>query len=445
MYHCGPTVYDRQHIGNLRPYVFADVLRRTITLWGYKTEQVINITDVGHLVSDADDGEDKIEKSARVAGRSAQSIAKEITDWWFEDLDALGIVRKGIQFPRATDYISEQIALIKALEEKSYAYRISDGVYFDTAKFKDYGKLGRIALAGQEARARVEENKEKKNPHDFALWKLSKPGEKRQQEWPSPWGIGFPGWHIECTAFIFSLLGKQIDIHTGGIDHIAIHHNNEIAQAEALTGKQYVRYWLHNEFITIEGKKVSKSLGNTIYLSQIVDRGFSPRALRYLYLTAHYRTPSNFTWEAIEGADQALKRLTRTYLELPAGGIAHEGFLDAFYGALANDLDTPKAVAEVWNLQKGEGAYKEVSPADKKASLTKVDLVLGLGLAEARPTQKLTVSDARVPEAVQALAKEREAARAEKDFARSDVLREEIEKLGFGVTDSAQGQELRKL
>ena len=318
-------------------------------------------------------------------------------------------------------------------------------MYFDTAKFKGYGKLGHVALAGQEAGARVEENKEKKNPHDFALWKLSKQGEQRQQEWPSPWGVGFPGWHIECTAFIFSLLGKQIDIHTGGVDHIAIHHNNEIAQAESLTGKQYSRYWLHNEFITIEGRKVSKSLGNTIYLSQIVDRGFSARALRYLYLTVHYRSPSNFTWEAIEGADQALKRLTRTYLELPKGGTASAVFLKQFYTALSNDFDTPKALAEVWNLVKGEDIYKGVSPADKRASLAQADLVLGLGLAEARPVQKLTVSDARVPETVQTLAKEREMARANKDFTRSDALRAEIHALGYEVIDAPEGQKLRKL
>jgi cysteinyl-tRNA synthetase len=439
MYNCGPTVYDRQHIGNLRPYVFADVLRRTLESWGYKVSQVINITDVGHLVSDADEGEDKMEKSAKARGKHAQDIAKEVTEWWFEDLDAIGVDRRRIQFPRATEYIGEQIALVKALMQKGYAYQIADGVYFDTAKFSGYGKLGGVSLSGQVAGARVEENKDKKSPHDFALWKFSKAGEQREQEWESPWGKGFPGWHLECTAMIFKLLGKQIDIHTGGVDHIPVHHNNEIAQAESVTGKQYVRYWMHNEFITIEGKKVSKSLGNTIYLSQLVDRGLSARSLRYLYLTAHYRSPMNFTWESIEGADQAFKRLTRSYLEMPKGGTADEGFLKDFYAALANDLDTPAALARVWELMKDQN----VSPADKKASLAEADKVLGLGLAAARPQSKLAVKQ-EIPEEVVKLLSERETARQNKDFAKADELRGQIEAAGFELKDTPEGPVVSK-
>src|SRR3989344_3178376 len=374
MYNCGPTVYDRQHIGNLRPYVFADTLRRALSTWGYKVEQVVNITDVGHLVSDADEGEDKMEASARSKGQSAQELAEEVTGWWFSDLDALGIDRQKIKFPRATEYLSEQIALVKALEEKGYAYQISDGVYFDTTKFPAYGKLGNLNLEGQEAGARVEENKEKRSPHDFALWKFSS-ASTRQQEWESPWGVGFPGWHIECTAMIFRLLGKQIDIHTGGVDHIPVHHNNEIAQAEAVTAQQFVRLWMHNEFITIEGKKISKSLGNTVYLYNLADRGFSPRSLRYLYLTAHYRNPMNFTWAAIEAADQALLRLNRLYLELPPSGMApDQAFEKSFYAAIADDLDTPLAVARLWDMVRSD-----LPPAVKKAGLMMAEGILGLG------------------------------------------------------------------
>ncbi|MEK7068723.1 MAG: cysteine--tRNA ligase, partial [Patescibacteria group bacterium] len=379
MYNCGPTVYDRQHIGNLRPYVFADTLRRTLEAWGHGVIQVINITDVGHLTSDADEGEDKVEESAKRRGVRAQDVATEVTDWWFADLDLLGIDRKKIEFPRATEYIDEIIAYVKSLEQKGYAYRTADGVYFDTAKFPDYGKLGHLDLMGQRPGARVEENLEKKNPHDFALWKLSKEGAGREQEWQSPWGVGFPGWHIECTAMIFKLLGKQIDIHTGGVDHIPVHHNNEIAQAEVLTHKQYVRYWMHNEFITIEGKKVSKSLGNTIYLYQITDRGYSPRSLRYLFLTAHYRSPMNFTWAAVESADTALGKLNRMYLELPPSGLPPEdSFAKDFYAALADDLDTPLAIARLWEALRDQ----RLSPAVKRSCLALADAMLGLGLSE---------------------------------------------------------------
>lgn len=443
MYNCGPTVYDRQHIGNLRPYVFADTLRQTLLWWGYPVEQVVNITDVGHLTSDADEGEDKLEMSARTSGRRTQDIAREITQRWFEDLEALGIERSNVRFPKATDYIGEQIALVKTLEEKGYAYRTKDGVYFDTTKFGGYGKLGSIDLVGLREGARVKENPEKRNPHDFALWKLSKKGERRQQEWKSPWGTGFPGWHVECTAMIFTLLGRQIDIHTGGVDHIPIHHNNEIAQAEGATGKTYVRYWLHNEFITIEGKKIAKSLGNTVYLSQLTDRGLSPRALRYWYLTGHYRTPMNFTWEAIEGANQALMRLSRFFFEeLPKqGGKADENFMNDFTRALADDLDTPKALARIWELIKDTS----VSPAEKYTSLREADKILGLGFSEQKPLYKLAVVPrSELPEPIGQLVAEREVARAGRDFTRADALREELRTLGYTIEDTAQGPKISK-
>ena len=425
MYSCGPTVYDHQHIGNLRGAVLANTLRRALEASGYKVSHVSNITDVGHLVSDADEGEDKLEAAAKKMGKHTQEIAGEITRLYFADLDALGIDRSVMQFPRATQYIPEQIKLVETLLQKGYAYKISDGIYFDISKYQDYGKLGNINVRGQEAGARVEENTEKKNPHDFALWKLSKSGEKREQEWESPWGTGFPGWHLECTAMIFTLLGEQIDIHIGGEDLAPIHHNNEIAQAEAATGKQFVRYWLHNAFITINGKKVSKSLGNTVYLSEFADRGLEPRALRYLYLTAHYSQPMNFTWEAAQAANTTLNRLTKTYRELSSESDSQdEIFLKEFYAAIENDLDTPKALALIWENIK----------TLNQATLAKADDILGLGLTEVR-----LPSMVEIPAEVQKLADERELARGAKDFARSDALRAQIEASGFEVKDTPEG------
>jgi cysteinyl-tRNA synthetase len=449
MYNCGPTVYDRQHIGNLRGPILANVLRRTLEIWDYPVKHVSNITDVGHLTGDnsgdADLGEDRMEIGARKRGLSAQEVAKEITELFFNDLDLVNIDRSQITFTPATQYIPEQIALIKTLEEKGYTYRIGDGIYFDTAKFPGYGKLGNIDLAGLREGARVEENVEKHRAYDFALWKFSKSDESRQQEWPSPWGVGFPGWHIECTAMIFKLLGKQIDIHIGGIDLIPIHHNNEIAQAEAVTGKQFVRYWVHNEFITIEGKKVSKSLGNTVYLQQLVDHGLSPQSLRYWYLTGHYRTPMNFTWEAIEAANTTLGRLARLYYEMPVStSTPNEEFLKDFYAAIADDLNTAQALARVWDLVKDPN----ISPGAKRASLFVVDKVLGLGLSDAKKTLRIHVSEnvieTEIPTEVTAILERREEARKNKDFAAADDLREKIRELGYEVTDTEEGQKINK-
>lgn len=434
MYNCGPTVYDRQTIGNLRGIILANTLRKTLEVWGYTVTHVSNITDVGHLVSDADEGEDKLEAAAKKMGKHTQQIAEEITNLYFADLDALGVDLKRIQFPRATKYINEQIALVKTLEQKGYAYIISDGVYFDTAKFAGYGKLGGVNLAQLQTGARVEENTEKRNPHDFALWKLSKKDEKREQEWSSPWGVGFPGWHIECTAMIFKLLGKQIDIHIGGEDLFPIHHNNEIAQAEAATGRQFVRYWLHNAFITIEGKKISKSLGNTIYLPQLLDKGLSPRALRYWYLTGHYRSPMNFTWEAIEGANTALQRLTRTYHELPKKGAVDQKFLQDFYAAIAEDLNTPQALALIWENIK----------TLNQPTLAAADRILGLDITKDGPSSKLEVKHDELAEGVRELLAAREAARHKKDFEKADEIRKEIESAGYELKDSPEGPTVTK-
>ena len=446
MYNCGPTVYDFQHIGNLRPYVFADVIRRSLLLWGYSVKQVINITDVGHLVSDADEGEDKMEKGAKARGQSVEDLVQEVTEAFMTDLDALNIDRKKITFPRATEYIGEQIALVEALDQKGYTYQIEDGIYFDTSKFKEYGKLGHINLAGQEEGARIGITEGKRNPADFALWKFSK-GEKRLQEWESPWGVGFPGWHLECTAMIFKLLGRQIDIHTGGIDHIPVHHNNEIAQAEGATGKQYVRYWMHNAFITIEGKKISKSLGNTIYLHSIIERGFNPLAYRYLLLTAHYRSPLNFTWTALEASATALTRLHKIFFEeLPKKGVATEQFITAFTEAIGDDLNTPKALALVWETLKDA----TLTPAQKRGNVLYADRVLGLGLNDGvkrmgsmKSLSVLQVAD--LPADVQTKVEARETARQNKDFTEADRLRDELKELGYKIEDNAEGRVVRKI
>ena len=448
MYNCGPTVYSRQHIGNIRPYVFADTLYRILSYWGYEVKQVINITDVGHLASDADEGEDKMEAAAKKAGKPAQEIAKEYTDLWFADLDALGIDRSHIIFSPATEYIQEQIVLIQTLEEKGYTYRGEKGVYFDTTRFPGYGKLGNIALEGLQEGTRVEADPEKHSPHDFFLWKFAEPGVKREQEWESPWGVGFPGWHIECTAMIFRLLGKQIDIHTGGIDHIPVHHNNEIAQAEAASGKKYVDYWMHNAHAMVDGKKISKSLGNSVYLSDLANKGISPLALRYWYLTAHYRTQVNFTWEAVEGAAAALGRLKKMMAEwappaeeMPA--TPDPEFMRDFLELIAYDVDTPKALALVWVFVKNDA----VSGAVKYATLLEADKLLGLDLAGVKKEvakAPIAGNSSELPVAVRALIVQRDAARTAGDFARADELRKEIAQHGYIITDTPGGSQLSR-
>lgn len=434
MYNCGPTVYDYAHIGNLRSYVFADVLRRMFEYNELEVKQVINITDVGHLTSDEDEGEDKLEESARRAEKNAQEIAVFYADAFLKDLEALDVDIKSITFPKATVHIVEQIELIKTLEDKGFTYQTSDGVYFDTSKLSDYGKLARLDIEGLKAGARVETTGEKKNITDFALWKFSKSGEKRQQEWESPWGAGFPGWHLECSAMSMKYLGEHFDVHTGGIDHIPVHHTNEIAQSESATGKPFVNYWLHNEFINIDGEKMSKSLGNIITLTDVAKRDFSPLAYRYWLLTAHYKTLVNFTWEALAGAQTALDKLYNHFLEYgDEVGEVNGEYKTKFTEYINDDLNTPKAIALLWELAK-DGA---VSEADKKATILDFDRVLGLGFAEVKPEE--------VPKEILKLVEEREVARESKDWEKSDVLRDEIHKKEFEVLDTDDGPRVRKI
>jgi cysteinyl-tRNA synthetase len=447
MYNCGPTVYDYATIGNLRSYVFADVLKQTLLYNGYCVKQVINITDVGHLTSDADEGEDKVEEGAKREGKKVKAVVKRFTDVFLDDLEKLNVKTKNITFPKASEHIPEQIAFIKTLDEKGYAYRTSDGIYFDTSLLKDYGKLGKVDIAGLKEGARIEKKIEKKNPTDFALWKFSKPEEKRQQEWESPWGVGFPGWHIECSAMSMKHLGKQIDIHTGGIDHIPVHHNNEIAQTESVTGKRFVNYWLHNAFITIEGQKISKSVGNTIYLRNVIDRGFSPLSLRYWFLTGHYRTQMNFTWDALEGANTALFKLHKFFVEeLGARSGSSDGtFQQKFNSAINDDLDTPKAISLMWEMVNDE----KVDKGGKRATLLDFDRVLGLGLSGSnkRLVEMLSGKGKRLkigelPDAVKKLVDEREVARKNEEWEKADKIRDELKEKGYEIEDTDKGPQM---
>ena len=441
MYNCGPTVYNYAHIGNLRSYILADLLRRTFEYEGLKVKQVINITDVGHLIGDTDDGEDKIEKMAKKELKEASDIAKMYTEAFIFDLKALNIETKKTLFPKATEHIKEQIELIKILKDKGYAYKTSDGVYFDTAKFKDYGKLGNINIAGIQAGARIAMNFEKRNITDFALWKFSQQSDKRQQEWQSPWGVGFPGWHIECSAMSVKYLGQPFDVHTGGIDHIPIHHNNEIAQSEGATGKPLANYWLHNEFVnTNTGEKMAKSVDNFLRLKTLIDKNYSPIDYKYLLLTSHYRTPTIFSYEALDGAKTAYKKLVKYFAEIKTYGKVSDDYQKQFKNFINDDLDTPQALALIWKLIKD----KDISDEDKKSTIADFDTVLGLNIEKEpkKVLEKKTIT--KIPKEISVLIKKREEARKNKDWKKSDELRKKIEATGYLIKDTDTGPKIEK-
>lgn len=432
-YSCGPTVYDFAHIGNLRSYIFADILQRTLIFNGYNVKRVINITDVGHLTGDQDAGEDKVEKTARLESKSAWEIAEFYTKAFKEDLKKLNILEPTI-WAKATDHIQEQIILVKELEDKGFTYKISDGIYFDTSKVKDYGKLARLNLAGQEEGARVEVNKEKKNPTDFALWKFSPEGSQRQMEWDSPWGKGFPGWHAECSAMSMKYLGDTFDIHTGGIDHIPVHHTNEIAQSEAATGKPFAKYWLHNEFLVLNNAKMAKSEGNFITLSAIEEKGLEPIVYRFFALSAHYRSKLNFSWDALENASQSWQKFKNKFLDLgEQTGQVDQKYLEDFTKYINEDLATPQAMAIAWDVFKSD-----LSDANKRATLLKFDEIFGLGL------KGLKVEDVEVPEEIKKLVKEREEARKNKKWEKADELRNKLDELGWLIEDEQFGTRIKK-
>lgn len=447
MYNCGPTVYNIQHIGNLSAFVFADILRRVLEYNSFAVKQVVNITDVGHLTSDADEGEDKMSKGLRREGleltlENMRALAERYTSVFLEDLKKLNINIEKIQFPRASDYIPAQIAMVQTLEEKVYAYRAEDGVYFDTSRFPGYGVLG--GIGSERTQARVETKTSKRNPNDFALWKFNE-----KLGWDSPWGKGFPGWHIECSAMINATLGKQIDIHTGGIEHISIHHNNEIAQSEAAIGKKpFSRFWLHRAHIQLEGGKMAKSEENVVYLSDIIERGYHPLAVRYLFLGAHYRTPANFTWEALEAAQTSFLKLRRfVETETGSGSIPRE-WQKKIHERFNDDLDTPGALGVLWDMVKDRG----LSGNDVRAGVLDADSVLGLGLGEPDTVaialyQKIfgvPVELGEMPERIRMLVDTREAARKEKNWQHADSLRNELQKLGYAIEDTSEGPRLFK-
>ncbi len=424
LYECGPTVYQYAHIGNLRTYIFGDVLRRVLEFNGYQVKEVMNITDVGHLTSDQDSGEDKLEKEAKKVGESAWELSQKYTAAFVEDLKKLNILLPEIM-PKATDHIPEQLGLIQKLELKGFTYQTTDGIYFDTSKLKDYGKLARLNLSGQQAGARVEENLEKRSQHDFALWKFSKPDEARQMEWDSPWGTGFPGWHIECSAMSTMYLGQPFDIHTGGIDHIPVHHTNEIAQSEAAYGKSLANYFLHGEFLVWNEAKMGKSAGNIFTLSQLSEQGYDSLSFRYLSLTAHYRSKLNFSLYSLQAAQNALTSLRQTVSSWPAPTEVNREFEKKFKEKINHDLDTPGSLALVWELV-GSSLPDEI----KAATLFRFDEVLGLNLLQ---------SQVNIDLATQKLINEREEARDRKDFAKADLIRSQITNLGYILRDTEAG------
>jgi len=423
VYTCGPTVYDYLHVGNWFTYIREDILIRTLKASGLQPKWVMNITDVGHLVSDADEGEDKLEKGAKREGKTAWDVAKFYTEYFERGLKRLNILQPDF-LPRATDHIAEQIALIQKLEEKDFTYKISDGIYYDTAKFPRYADFARLDIDEQEAGKRVEFNAEKRNTSDFALWKFSPADHQRDMEWDSPWGKGFPGWHIECSAMSMKYLGETLDIHAGGIDHIPVHHTNEIAQSEAATGKSFAQVWMHSNHITIEGEKISKSLGNGITLEDIEGRGISLDAFRLHVLESHYRSQSKFSWDSLEAAQNRLKNwqaVADLRWQLPADDI----FTIPVLEQLENDLNTPIALSDI---DAGFTLITAKNKAPSVAALEEIRDLLGINLLQS------DVSDEQ-----KQLIAEREQARSDADWAKSDTLRDQLAEQGIGLRDTPDG------
>ena len=439
-YSCGPTVYWYQHIGNLRTYVFNDILKRILLFNGYKVKQVMNVTDVGHLTSDADEGEDKIEQAAQKEGKKAEEIANRYWKVFKEDFKKLNITEPDI-WCKATEHIKEQLEMIKKLEKKGYTYKTSDGIYFDTSKLKDYGKLARIKKEGLEAGKRVDIG-EKKNKTDFALWKFSKEPGIRQQEWDSKFGLGFPGWHIECSAMSSKYLGEQFDIHTGGEDHIQIHHTNEIAQSESAFGKKpWVKYWLHGAFLTFKGEKVSKSKGGLFTISELEEKKFEPLSYRYFCLTVHYHKPLSFSLEALKGAQNSFHNLKNKILELleekdkTKTKIAKlKKYGEEFHKEINNDLNMPKALAVLWTMLKD----KNVNSKDKYKLILEFDKIFGLNLEKLKKEEEKTSKD------IKKLVEEREKARKKKDLKKADKIRDQLKEKGIILEDTPEGVRWKK-
>lgn len=444
-YSCGPTVYDFTHIGHLRTYVNNDVLKRALRFLGYKVKHVMNITDVGHLTGDSDEGEDKIEKGAVKRGTTVWELARVYTDYFISSIDDMNILRPDV-FSSATQHIPEFIEMIKVLESKGFTYETGEAVYFDISKFKNYGKLSGQKLEDKMTAVRKEVRIDagKKNSADFALWfKATGRFKDHTMRWPSVWGEGFPGWHIECSAMCMKYLGETVDIHAGGIDHIPVHHENEIAQSEAATGKQFVRYWFHNDFLLVDGQKMSKSLGNFYTIDDIKNSPTGPMALRLLFLQTHYRQIMNFTWESLSATSNAYNKLVNHICELkqevnkPTYDVGlEEGaktYRQKFIDAISDDIQAPKAVAVLWEIVKSN-----ISAEEKLNLIFEIDEVLGLNLKNA------SLVTVEIPEEIKRLVQERESARLAKDFQKSDELRKIINEKGYEIKDTDGGSKISK-
>jgi len=433
LYTCGPTVYNFAHIGNLRTYIFEDILKRVLIYNNYKVKHVMNITDVGHLTSDQDEGEDKMDLAIKREKKDPKEIAKLYTSSFKNNLKELNIIEPDI-WCQATEHLQEQIELIKQLQKKGYTYETTQAVYFDISKFPKYAQLSgqKIEEKKQGAREEVIVDKEKKNPQDFALWfKLTGRFKNHIQHWPSPWQEGFPGWHIECSAMSMKYLGEQFDIHCGGVDHIGVHHTNEIAQSETATGKSpWVKYWLHGEFLLLDKNKMAKSAGGFITLNTLREKGFNPLAFRLLCLQTHYRQKINFSWESLAASQNALKSLYEKISELEETDRQLKEYKEKFEEAINDDLDMPKAVSLIWEVLKSD------KPAGaKKKTLLNFDKVLGLSLDKIKPL--------KIPEEIKTLASTREKARINNDYKKADQIREELEKLGYQVEDTKNGPKIK--
>ncbi|HVW23508.1 MAG TPA: cysteine--tRNA ligase [Candidatus Saccharimonadales bacterium] len=436
VYTCGPTVYDYPHIGNWFTFIRYDLLIRTLRMSGFEPKWVLNITDVGHLVSDADEGEDKLEKGAKREGKTAWDVAKFYADYFTEGLKRLNFTQPH-ELPKATEHIAEQIQLVKELEAKGFTYVIDDGVYYDTSKFPKYADFARLDLDEQQAGARVEVNAQKRNPTDFALWKFSPKDHQRDMEWDSPWGKGFPGWHLECSAMSRKYLGDTLDIHSGGIDHVPVHHTNEIAQSEAATGKPFANVWMHTNHILINDEKISKSLNNGITLEDIEAKGFSLEAFRLHVLESHYRSQSKFSWESLEAAQNRLKAYQQmadmVYQPTTTGEkLDKHKWRMELEASIQNDLDTPKFLAVVSALSAHvteNGIHNEGEAEDLQFLFHLIDEVLGTNLFWGND----------ITEEQKQIIAEREKARENKDWAKSDELRDQLTEQGIGLNDMPNG------
>jgi cysteinyl-tRNA synthetase len=441
MYSCGPTVYNYAHIGNLRTYIFMDIIRRVLRFDGFRIKGVMNITDVGHLTFDSDSGEDKMALAAKAEQKSPYEIAEFYTKIFFEDFKKLNIGKPEI-VPKATEHIKEMIEYVQALEKAGFAYETSDGIYFDIGKFPRYGMLSGANLDDQIAGARVEVNAEKRHPADFALWKKAEPNHIMQ--WESPWGMGYPGWHIECSAMSRKYLGDHFDIHSGGVDHIPIHHENEIAQNEALTGDKSVNFWMHGEFMLVDGGKMSKSLGNVYTISQLEEKGYEPLDFRFFCLNAHYRKKLNFTFEGLTAAKVSRERLNDSlYRHKTANGVSTpqnviDGYKAQFVDAINDDLNIPLALGVLFNM------LKEPKSRDIYNLALEFDKVFGLSFDAVIAPKETEEEKIEVPEEVARLIEERAAAKKEKNFTLADEIRAKINSLGYNVIDTKDGVKVTK-